>query len=379
MDQAPEDHSHRTHWWTTPKCRHVHDDPFVKRRLPYPLRITGSVLFNIFPNVIFAGVLATAVLLVDQYTKVSISISPTLTSVLGFVVGLSITFRNQTAYERYTEGRRLWNQLQFVVRNMGRVIWLQVFGLYSLRANGKIPHGAETVARDILAKRSAINLLLAYAVALKHHLREERGTYYDDLYPLISHLPRHYTSYSCDGRPPSSTGRQGRSMSPFSMLSGSTLGHSHHHSEDIPSSLFKHDKRDLACQGTLLQGNLPLEITNYLTNFAEHVQADGRLSIALFNAMLAGTGQLVEVLTNCERILRTPIPLAYNIAISQTGAPLVIKQLTISLGICAPPSIPTMSIIQMGHNPRYHDHSIHSVRSPTHFLSNREPLRVRHQ
>ena len=163
---------------------------------------------------------------------------------------------------------------------------------------------------------------MAYAVALKHHLREERGTYYDDLYPLVSHLPRHYTQYSSDGIPPSPTSRRGRSMSPFSMLSGSTLSpHPKDRSEDIHSSLFNHDRRDLACQGTLIQGNLPLEISNYLTNFAEHVQADGRLSIALYNAMMAGTGQLVEVLTNCERILRTPIPLAYNIAISQTGAP----------------------------------------------------------
>jgi len=126
MDQAPEDHSRDFHCWTTPKCRHVHDDPFVKRRLPYPLRVTGSVILGILPNVIFAGILATGVVLVDQYTSINIAISPTMTSVLGFVVGLSITFRNQTAYERYTEGRRLWNQLQFVVRNMGRVIWLQV-------------------------------------------------------------------------------------------------------------------------------------------------------------------------------------------------------------------------------------------------------------
>lgn len=126
MDQTREGHSREFQCWTTPKCRHVHDDPFVKRRLPYPLRITGSVLFSIFPSVIFAGILAAAVVLVDQYTQIGISISPTLTSVLGFIVGLSIAFRNQTAYERYIEGRRLWNQLQFIVRNMGRIIWLQV-------------------------------------------------------------------------------------------------------------------------------------------------------------------------------------------------------------------------------------------------------------
>jgi predicted membrane chloride channel (bestrophin family) len=129
MDQQPEDHS-GFQCWTTPKCRHVHDDPFMKRKLPYPIRITGSVLFNILPSVIFIGCLSTAVVVVDKYSEVSINLSPTLTTVLGFVVGLSIAFRNQTAYERYTEGRRLWNQLQLVVRNMGRVIWLQVYSFY---------------------------------------------------------------------------------------------------------------------------------------------------------------------------------------------------------------------------------------------------------
>ena len=139
------------------------------------------------------------------------------------------------------------------------------------------------------------------------------------MYPLVSHLPRHYHHYSNEGRPPS----RRRSVSLFSMLSTSTFTESHAHSGEIPSSLFKHDRKDLACQGTLMQGNLPLEIANYLTNYAEHLQADGRLSIPLFNALLSGTNQLIEILTNCERILRTPIPLAYNIAISQTGIPLV--------------------------------------------------------
>lgn len=176
----------------------------------------------------------------------------------------------------------------------------------------KVPRGKETVARDILANRSAVNLLLAFTIALKHHLREERGTYYDDLYPLVSHLPRH--SYANDGPPP-----HRRSVSHFSIPSTSTFTESHGHSGEIPSSLYKHDYRDLACQGTLIRGNLPLEIANYLTNYAEHLQADGRLSVPLFNALQSGTNQLIDILTNCERILRTPIPLAYNIAISQTG------------------------------------------------------------
>jgi len=120
------------HCWATPKCKHVHDDPFAKRKLPYPLRITGSVILNIWPHLLFIGVFATAIVCIDKFTKVNIGISPTLTSVIGFVVALSITFRNQTAYERFTEGRRLWNQLQVVIRNMGRIIWLQVWFLLQL-------------------------------------------------------------------------------------------------------------------------------------------------------------------------------------------------------------------------------------------------------
>ena len=104
------------------------------------------------------------------------------------------------------------------------------------------------------------------------------------------------------------------------MLSGSAIGNLNGSCEEIPSSLFKHDQRDLACQGTLIQGNLPLEIANYLTNFAEHVLSDGRLPVYLCTSIQAGISGLIDVLTNCERILRTPIPLAYNIAISQTGA-----------------------------------------------------------
>jgi predicted membrane chloride channel (bestrophin family) len=139
------------------------------------------------------------------------------------------------------------------------------------------------------------------------------------LYPLVSHLPRHFHHYSNDTRPPSRC----RSASAFTVPSTSTFTESPSYSGEIPSSLFKYDYRDLASRGTLIQGNLPLEIANYLTNYAEHLQADGRLSIPLFNALQSGTNQLIEVLTNCERILRTPIPLAYNIAISQTGIPVI--------------------------------------------------------
>jgi hypothetical protein len=49
---------------------------------------------------------------------------PILLTVLGFLVGLALSFRSTTAYERYNEGRKYWAQLTFTTQNLARVIWV---------------------------------------------------------------------------------------------------------------------------------------------------------------------------------------------------------------------------------------------------------------
>ncbi len=44
-------------------------------------------------------------------------------------------------------------------------------------------------ARYMIEKKTVINLLEAYAVAIKHYLRGEDGIYYQDLYYLVKFLP----------------------------------------------------------------------------------------------------------------------------------------------------------------------------------------------
>jgi putative membrane protein len=43
-------------------------------------------------------------------------------------------------------------------------------------------------SRNIVEKKSAINLVLAFAIATKHYLREEFGYKYADLSHLLSHI-----------------------------------------------------------------------------------------------------------------------------------------------------------------------------------------------
>lgn len=50
--------------------------------------------------------------------------SNVLLTVLGFVVGLALSFRSSTAYERYAEGRKYWSQLVLTCHNLARLIWL---------------------------------------------------------------------------------------------------------------------------------------------------------------------------------------------------------------------------------------------------------------
>jgi putative membrane protein len=48
-------------------------------------------------------------------------------------------------------------------------------------------------AKVLIEKKTVVNLLEAYTVAVKHYLRGEDGIRYADLYPLVSFLPSYYS------------------------------------------------------------------------------------------------------------------------------------------------------------------------------------------
>lgn len=54
----------------------------------------------------------------------SVGIHNILLTVLGFVVGMGLSFRSSTAYERYSEGRRYWASLLLACQTLGRVYWV---------------------------------------------------------------------------------------------------------------------------------------------------------------------------------------------------------------------------------------------------------------
>lgn len=168
---------------------------------------------------------------------------------------------------------------------------------------------------------TAMNLILAFAVALKHKLRFEPDVAYEDIAGLVGHLDT-FAREAHD--------RDVLNPRPKSLWksAGEYLGVSF--AESNPRKLIKRSKKPL--------GHLPLEILNHLSAYVDSIAANGTLASGLHQSQasksrtktkshhesspltsvpVAMMGTLNEVLTGTERVLDTPLPAAYSIAISQ--------------------------------------------------------------
>jgi putative membrane protein len=138
---------------------------------PFFLRMHGSVLPKMIIPLTVITIWSTAITLISEHFY-KLKVSNLLLTVLGFVVGLAISFRTSSAYERvshpildypgpshhrfersqltcskYTEGRKYWSQLQLVSQNLARTIWI-----HASEREGEL--GKE----DLLAKLYVIQL-----------------------------------------------------------------------------------------------------------------------------------------------------------------------------------------------------------------------------
>ncbi|KAF9652698.1 UPF0187-domain-containing protein [Thelephora ganbajun] len=180
-------------------------DSYLKRRGVHFFRPSSSLVFSgpatlatvisdVWPELFFFTLVATIVVLVDRLTATKLAVNSQLLTVLGVLLGLVISFRTSSAYERYSEGRKLWSSVCVLCRSIAQLIWTQVS---AERPNAENPELAVPLLNGTIEKKSMINLLQAVAVAVKHMLRNEAGIYYEDLYPLIAFLPRY--AYAADG------------------------------------------------------------------------------------------------------------------------------------------------------------------------------------
>ncbi|KAI4141849.1 MAG: hypothetical protein L6R39_005167 [Caloplaca ligustica] len=261
-------------------------------KLPYFLRMHGSITPRMIVPLAVIGAWATLITCISKFVH-PLVVSDLLLTVLGFVVGLGISFRTSSAYERYVDGRKYWAQLSQTSRDLARHIWIHV----------KERHDTdpEQGKADLLGKLTALNLIVAFAVALKHRLRFEPYTQYEDLEPLVSHLST-FAGEAFD--PNTSEPRRKTSWKRGGEYLGLTFA------ESNPRKVIKRSKKNL--------GNLPLEILTYMSAYMDSVSETGQFPNGVQQSMvMANLASLNEVLAGTERVLNTPLPIAYSIAISQ--------------------------------------------------------------
>jgi len=143
---------------------------------------------------------------------------------------------------------------------------------------------------------------IGFAIAMKYRLRRQWGYEYPDLVPYIQNLDTlARTAYLRDGalleKP---WGPVRRVLVDFG----------------IPGA--RPDPCAATIRGPRYHGNLPLEILTYLSAYADIIISGGQMAspavqIQVMNALAAFT----DCLSGMDRVLGTPLPLAYRIAISQ--------------------------------------------------------------
>lgn len=122
-------------------------------------------------------------------------------------MGFIVSYRTTSSFERYNEGRRLWSQVVLASRTFSRTVWFHVpdSTTTSPLAPPTVPPDSvrldeECAARALIEKKTAINLVEAFAVAVKHYLRGEDGIHYVDLYHLVKFLPSYALPTSIPSR-----------------------------------------------------------------------------------------------------------------------------------------------------------------------------------
>ena len=206
------------------------------------LQLHGSVVPTIAPRVLFCGGFAA---IVSGLHTLGVPVSqPGWGNLIPSVVlGLLLVFRTNTAYERFWEGRKLWGGISNTSRNLGRQIWVAV---------------DESTPSIREQKIDALNLIAAFGIASKNHLRAE---------PVI----------------------------------------------DAVAGLVKADV--LASLQTT--NHAPLDLSVRIAAFLEEQGDRGNLNPYQLSSMHRLLDIMVDSIGGCERILRTPMPFAYAIHLRQ--------------------------------------------------------------
>lgn len=136
------------------------------------LTMRGSILSRIWKSLAVTTVLAILVTFTNGallHHKITLTTIPF--TLIGLPLAIFLGFRNNSAYDRYWEGRKLWGEVVLRSNNFAR----QCLSLIDPAPAGQA--GAADIPKRM------IHRAIAFAHALRHHLRDTDST--ADLQPLL--------------------------------------------------------------------------------------------------------------------------------------------------------------------------------------------------
>jgi putative membrane protein len=321
----------------------------------------ATVINDIWHLVILFAGWAAVIQAITKY-KHDLGISNQILTVLGTVLGLVISFRTSTAYERYGEGRKLWTSITLHSRTLGTLIWVHVPTDRPLKAGQTEDPNKNRKLEAIVEKKSMINLVQAYSVAIKHMLRGEPGVFWADLYPLISFLPKYAPHASEEDKTSLPVwhhyGMELRKFDPEASRSDSPSGSRRKGAYDPekalpeavaeyelgpassppPTTVYdvlpfliifkplvrlfsratrKHDSDNYTLSGKRkkaahVDSNVPMELSLFLHSYLAFCLKAGLLAPAAATAFTNTLGAMQDAVANLDRVRNTPLPFAYQ-------------------------------------------------------------------
>jgi putative membrane protein len=155
----------------------IREAAVIVRNRPSGLKLflvmRGSVLGQIWQKLLVTTLLAVVVTLSHGailHHKITLTTIPF--TLMGLPLAIFLGFRNNSAYDRYWEGRKIWGEIVYSSRNFAR----QCLSLISpAPATAEAPAGIRT---------RMVYRAIAYAHALRHHLRGSDSSV--DVQPLLA-------------------------------------------------------------------------------------------------------------------------------------------------------------------------------------------------
>ena len=148
----------------------------------------GTALARVWRRVLFVTLIAVVITTIDlQLGVFHADLTTTPFALIAVALGIFLGFRNNTSYDRFWEGRKLWGRMVNTARTLTRQILTLVGPVPgTLEASIMLEERAPEAAELVEFHREMVHRLAAYVHCVRMHLRDQ-----DPLDELRRLLPEH--------------------------------------------------------------------------------------------------------------------------------------------------------------------------------------------